>query len=235
MFQISKPIIRKLVRSQKYWKTRMLLEMTKINRRVSYCFRGAPDANRTHDLPLRRRLLEQREVVESTSNTACSFPITSGQVRASRPHKAWFRSILLEIGGALALSVLAGCSTVPMRTVDNVAEGVFQAEHLVDTLQTYHGPASDACYAEGDQITRRIIGGKPSHAGVIAWGAGYAAVHFGVTELLLDHGHDYIAAAWEALTISGTAGDVAQNIHIGVRIGAPNVDPVGCHETRMAV
>lgn len=141
----------------------------------------------------------------------------------------------MKIICALLLALLAGCSSIPLRTVDNTAEVAFQAAHLVDTIQTYHGPASDSCYGEGDPITRRLIGRKPSHAGVIAWGVGYAAVHYGITELLLDHGHDYLAAAWEALTISGTAGDVAQNIHIGIRVGSPNVDPPECHERLMEV
>lgn len=117
---------------------------------------------------------------------------------------------------AVLLLLLTGCASV--------GEPVFQTVHLVDTIQTFHGAASDKCYGEADPVTRRLIGSEPSHAGVIAWGVGYAALHYGITRWLTETGHDRIATVWEVLTIADTARDVGRNIEIGIRIGRPNTD-----------
>lgn len=119
------------------------------------------------------------------------------------------------------IPALAACADVP--DINRSVEAAFQVAHAVDTAQTYHGAASDPCYAEGDPVTRRIIGREPSKAGVIAWGVGYGALHYGVYRLLANHGHDYLASAWEAMTIESTGRSVANNISVGVRLGAPNV------------
>lgn len=128
----------------------------------------------------------------------------------------------------LAFVALTGCASA--RQIDLGGEAVFQAAHLVDTLQTYHA-ATDDCYSESDPITRRLIGREPSRAGVIGWGVGFAAAHYAVTSWLLSGGHEYLAAAWEVVTIETTEHSVAQNIHVGIRIGAPNVHP-GCPRAR---
>jgi hypothetical protein len=133
-------------------------------------------------------------------------------------------SFALGLAAVICLLVLlTGCATVA--DFDRGAEVAFQTAHLVDTVQTYRGAASDPCYAEGDPVTRRLIGREPSRAGVVAWGIGYGAIHYGVTRLLVDHGHERIAAVWELVTIEATGRAIADNVRVGIRIGAPNVHP----------
>lgn len=130
------------------------------------------------------------------------------------------------LGGALYLA-LSGCSAVPLTRVNQTLEGGYQVAHLVDTLQTLHGPASDRCYQENDMATRGMIGRLPSKTGVVAWGLGEAAVHYGVYRLLADNGHNYLASAWEAVTVTATVSAVASNYQLGIRVGAKNLDK-GC-------
>lgn len=138
----------------------------------------------------------------------------------------------LLIGAALALVSLSGCAAVrdnlDLTTADQYGEAAFQVEHLVDVVQTMHGAASDKCFSEGDPLTRRIIGAHPSQAATLVWGAGFGALHFGITDWLLSNGHDRIAAVWEAASIIDTAAVINHNYSVGVRIGAPNHDDAAC-------
>ena len=127
---------------------------------------------------------------------------------------------------AMACIALSGCES--LQSFNEGSEATFQAVHLVDTLQTIHGSASDPCYGEGDPVTRRLIGERPSSSEVAAWGVGYAMVHYGVTRLLTENGFDKTAAVWEVATIADTVTAIGHNYSIGIRLGAPNKDPVGC-------
>jgi len=147
----------------------------------------------------------------------------------------WFE---FAIGGFAAAAVLlvavligglAGCASVPdLTTADEYGEVAFQAEHLVDVIQTLHGASQNPCFSEGDPTTKAIIGAHPSQAATIAWGVGYGALHYGITAWLLDHDHDRIAAVWQAASIIDTASVINHNYQIGVRIGAPNRDDAAC-------
>lgn len=154
-------------------------------------------------------------------NARLQFRRVFSTCRFCQEGRAWS---LLRAGWLAALAALTGCATVGQ--FDRGAELAFQGAHLVDTAQTYRA-ASDPCYEEVDTFTRRLIGRTPSHAQVIGWGVGYGALHYGITRLLTDHGHDYLAAAWELLTIETTGRSIGDSIHVGVRIGAANVHP-GC-------
>lgn len=127
---------------------------------------------------------------------------------------------------------LSGCAALrdnlDLTSADEYGEGAFQVEHLVDVIQTMHGPAEDACFSEGDPTTRAIIGAHPGQSSVFIWGVGYAAIHYGITAWLLDHDHDRIAAVWEATSIIDTAAVVDHNYSVGIRIGAPNRDDAAC-------
>lgn len=130
---------------------------------------------------------------------------------------------LVVVAFVLAV-VLSGCATVN----DNLELG-WQAEHVVDVLQTEHGAASDACYYEGDPATRAVIGMKPSRAAVAGWGVGFGALHYGVTRVLERWGMPWMATAWEAATIVDTAAVIGHNYQVGIRLGARN-RPAGCAE-----
>lgn len=108
-----------------------------------------------------------------------------------------------------------------------VAEGVWQGLHVLDVATTIHGPAMDhRCYYEADAVTSRLIGQHPSVAGVVAWGAGYAALHYGVSAGLADAGAPrWVQWAWQAFNIEDTGRAVVNNFRIGIRIGSPNVHP----------
>lgn len=107
-------------------------------------------------------------------------------------------------------------------------DGAWQAVHAVDTVQTYHA-MSDPCYVEADPITRRIIGSRPNDAHVIAWGVGYAGFHYGVSRLLDAYAPRWISQAWGWATLADNTMTDFHNASIGIRIGAPNVDPKSCY------
>lgn len=82
----------------------------------------------------------------------------------------------------VALGLLTGCAASP-------AEKAWQAMHLVDVAQTINGPARDACFGEGNPLTRRLIGRQPSTEAVIVWGVAIAIAHYSVDRWLARSGH----------------------------------------------
>jgi hypothetical protein len=138
---------------------------------------------------------------------------------------------LCAIYAILALMCgLSACADSPRENASYM-ESAFQAAHLVDIAQSFHGAASDPCYTEADPVTKRLTGMRPSQAGVVAWGVGYGALHYGVAKLLLDNDHPNAALVWEAVTLGDTLREVKRNVSIGIRIGAPNTDSyrgIGC-------
>lgn len=121
-----------------------------------------------------------------------------------------------------ALPLAAGCTALGTHE-----EQTWQALHAVDVVQTRH-IVDDPCFAEGNPVTRALIGREPSARSVIVWGVGAAALHAGVTELLLDHDHPTAARWWQYVTIGDAAATVGHNFYVGVRIGGPNKTPAGC-------
>lgn len=117
---------------------------------------------------------------------------------------------------------LWGCAD--MQHFNRGAESAFQVANLVDMAQTLHGPGDDSCYRENEPLTRLLIGSQPSSTAIVAHGVAYGLIHYGVTHWLESHGHEYWAAAWEAVTIADTGTAVAHNYTIGIRLGAPNTD-----------
>ena len=125
-----------------------------------------------------------------------------------------------------ACAVLGGCAS--LHDFNNGSEIVWQTEHVADVLQTEHAAASDVCYYESDPVTSAIIGKKPSRGAVAAWGIGFGALHYIVTDGLQELGWERIATMWEAATIIDTATVLEHNYSIGIRIGAANKPPMTC-------
>jgi len=133
---------------------------------------------------------------------------------------------VIRIFALAVCAALTGCAS--LREFNNGAEIAWQVEHVVDVLQTEHGPAMDPCFYEGDTITKNIVGEHPSKLGVAAWGVGFGAFHYGVTAALQHFGWEGAATAWEAATIVDTAVVIGHNYRVGVRVGAPNHDDAAC-------
>lgn len=117
---------------------------------------------------------------------------------------------------ALAIG-LSGCTALETRETQ-----AWLALHAVDTAQTLRIAGDPRCYLESDSLTRGLIGAHPSTGEVLAWSVGSAAVHVGVTELLLRNDHPKLAKAWQYVRIGVTADAVANNYTIGIRLGEPN-------------
>lgn len=115
---------------------------------------------------------------------------------------------------AILVGLVLGCAGCASNL-----ETTWQAVHLTDGLQTLSA-ARDACYDEEDPITRRIIGRQPSDGEVIAWWAGLAIAHAGVSHWL--ERWPRWQKAWQLVTIGNSAVIVARNHHNGVRIAGEN-------------
>ena len=118
------------------------------------------------------------------------------------------------IAGTIALIVLlclGGCASVPRDIA--IEEGVFQAEHLVDTLQT-----ADIRHTRFSEVQcDEFMGHKPSSASVWTYMSVEALVHAGVTDILLP-AHPNAARAWEFLSI-GFQGTVdIHNARLGLSV-----------------
>jgi hypothetical protein len=122
----------------------------------------------------------------------------------------------------LILSGLLLCGCTEMQSLRQPETQAWLALHAVDTAQTYRIAESPNCYAEGDGITRSLIGPHPSKGEVLAWSVASAGVHIGVTELLLRNDHPKLAKAWSYVRIGITADAISQNHSIGIRLGSPN-------------
>lgn len=126
----------------------------------------------------------------------------------------WRRFLLI-----FPVAVLAtGCTA--LRTPE---ERAWLALHALDSAQTYRIAQDDArCYHESNPITSDLIGEFPSRTSVVAWSIGSAAVHAGVSELLLRNERPGLAKAWQYVTMGFTGNTVLRNYQIGIRLGAPN-------------
>lgn len=117
--------------------------------------------------------------------------------------------------------LMTGCTAMESRDTQ-----AWLALHAVDTIQTYHAAQDPECFAEGNPLTRGLIGEHPSGSEVVAWSVGSAALHIGVAELLLRTDHPRLARVWQYVRIADTGQAIVKNHSIGIRIGSPNR---GCH------
>ena len=112
--------------------------------------------------------------------------------------------------------VLGGCAQWSTET--RVEEGVFQALHVVDVLQTLAIANHSGCYNEVGDVYE-IFSEHPSRTEVLEWGVGYAALHAGVTHLIETHTSTrWPQRVWQAITIVGTANSVRVNWEAGLRL-----------------
>jgi hypothetical protein len=128
-------------------------------------------------------------------------------------------------GFATVFPVMVLCSGCT--ALETHEEQTWLALHAVDAAQTY-SIAGDRCYYEANPLTRSIIGREPSHAAVVGWAIGIAAVHVGVSDYLLRTDHPKLAKAWQYITIGTSAYSVGNNFSIGIRIGRDNKMPDAC-------
>ena len=113
-------------------------------------------------------------------------------------------------GWPILALLMAGCSSVPP------AELAWQSIHTIDVLQTVQIARSD-CYREDNPITAGLIGKDPSVSEVLAWGAAWGGLHFGVTRMLEAwEAPQWAQVGWQALTIGNTAYFVKQNHDQGI-------------------
>lgn len=137
--------------------------------------------------------------------------------------------IFLGILLAAALPLLNGCTALNDRT-----EQAWLTLHAVDSVQTYRIAQDPLCFHEANAVTQVVIGETPSRGQVIAWSLGSAAIHLGVTELLLRNEHPKLAKAWQYISIASTGYSVGNNYAIGIRIGSPNKPKERClNETEL--
>lgn len=128
---------------------------------------------------------------------------------------------------ALAAISCSGCTALETRETQ-----AWLALHAVDSIQTFHAAQEPRCFEESDGITRSLIGSHPSDGEVAAWAVGSAALHLGVTELLLRNDHSNWAKAWQYVRIGITADAIGRNHSVGIRVGSPNQHPKGpCAES----
>lgn len=120
----------------------------------------------------------------------------------------------------LAALQLCGCAALR-----DPYELAWQGANVVDALQTatLH---DDPCLKEGHPLTRALIGENPSRESVAAWAIGGAALHAGVTNLLLERGWRRGARVWQLITITDKGVAIAINHSNGVRIAGENVSCV---------
>lgn len=112
---------------------------------------------------------------------------------------------------------LTGCATL-----SDPREASWQALNVIDALQT-DTLRDDPCLKEGHPLTRELIGENPSRGKVIAWAAGGAALHLGVSHWLLDRGYTRTARVWQYISLTDKGIAVVKGYREGVRIGSPNV------------
>ena len=96
-------------------------------------------------------------------------------------------------------------------------ETVFQVLNVADAVQTLYVAEHPETYREAQSAW--LIGDHPSTGEVLAFKAASAAIHYGVTALMVhaDLKPGYIRA-WQAVSIGWTAGTVAHNWSIGLKV-----------------
>lgn len=116
----------------------------------------------------------------------------------------------------LAIAILSGCTA--LRQPEELA---WQAIHTIDMAQTLDG-SRDPCWHEANPITQRVIGRKPTTAGVIAYGIGTGALHALISSLLIDQGYERAYAYWQMASFANSSLAVGMNHGAGVRLAKRN-------------
>lgn len=122
---------------------------------------------------------------------------------------------------AIAVSILVLALTGCMAFRDK-REIAWQSLHAVDALNT-DTLRDDPCLYESHPLTRRLIGDEPSRASVIAWGVGGAALHAGVSEMLIRGDHPRLLSIWQWVSIADSGISVAVGLERGARPVGRNV------------
>jgi len=121
---------------------------------------------------------------------------------------------------AIAVCALAvsGCAQWSAETRGE--EYVYQLVSAVDAVQSARGARDPACYTESAQPAAVLIGGHPSPAAAIAWGAARAGVHAAVTGILDAEDADaWVQRIWQFVTIADESYYVHYNWSIGLHFG----------------
>lgn len=135
--------------------------------------------------------------------------------------RRWLRRLAALVFIAPLVLFQVGCSTMHR-------EAAWLTLHAVDVAQTINGPAQDPCFEEVDNLTRSLIGAHPSTGEALAWGAGVALIHAGVTwSLERANAPGWLQIGWQAVTIVNTSYSLVNNHREGIRPFGSNDCPHG--------
>lgn len=101
------------------------------------------------------------------------------------------------------------------------AEISWQAMNAVDIAQTVDASHDPQHFRETGPAGL-VLGKHPSDGRLAVWAVGAIAGHALVSNWLLENDHPRLFWAWQFVTFAESTSSVAQNIYVGVRIGAPN-------------
>lgn len=157
----------------------------------------------------------------------CAYPRFSSVVILNNSISATMRRTFLAPMLVAGSVLFAGCQSLELSN----EEIAWQTLHAIDIAQTVSA-AQDPCYVEDAYVTRRLIGSQPSTGEVLLWGAGMAAGHAFVTNMLEQHhAPGWVQKTWSFATITGTGIAIATNHSEGVRVFGGNESVDGCFES----
>ncbi len=129
---------------------------------------------------------------------------------------------MIRLLTVLALAALAGCTSLSPTVA--VEEGAWQAANVIDAGQTATIARSDGRWVERDPTTRALIGVHPTEKSVLYTMAGYALIHFGVTEWLSYEDSERPGQGWgvalqcfEVGSLAYKGYDVIHNNSVGIK------------------
>lgn len=124
--------------------------------------------------------------------------------------------VILATVVMLALSVCAAKSAQAgdWTTEQKVTEGIYQAMHFADTLQTIDIAKNPQRFQE----TNLMIGAHPTTRVVDEYMTAEAIAHFAVSEALIKlDAPNWVVRTWETVTIGREVSNLRGNYKIGVR------------------
>lgn len=127
---------------------------------------------------------------------------------------------LFRAAAIVAALVLGASWCADARAEVAPAERAWYVLHALDVAQTMNATGPHSSCVEAHPITRRLIGERPSDAQVVAWGAGMALAHYGISRAL-DGRYPRLYRAWQYVRITETGIAVVSNHRAGARLVGP--------------
>jgi hypothetical protein len=116
----------------------------------------------------------------------------------------------------IAVALLSACSTLPREQM--IYESTYQVLHAIDAVQTMNIDLRRD-YRRGRHVYEGnpILGKYPKDSEVLAYMAGEAALHFGITKLLADRGAPVaVQRLWHYTSIGWNGRLVIRNRKMGL-------------------